>query len=100
MPSSLIVNSSPTEVRVALLENGVPVEVHVERNSERGVVGNIYRGRVVRVLPGMQAAFVEVGLDRTGFLYVNDAVLQPEEKIEEQGEGGADAGEAEPLAQT
>jgi ribonuclease G len=97
MPSSLIVNSSPTEVRVALLEGGLPVEVHVERNSERGVVGNIYRGRVVRVLPGMQAAFVEIGLERTGFLYVNDAVLRAPESIEEEGE---QSGEPEPLAQT
>ncbi|MEE8409889.1 MAG: Rne/Rng family ribonuclease [Myxococcota bacterium] len=74
MPDSLIINSSPSEVRVALLENGVPVEIFIERRAERGVVGNIYRGRVVRVLPGMQAAFVEVGLERTAFLYVNDAL--------------------------
>lgn len=75
MASSLIVNASPTEIRVALLEERQPVEVHIERPAERGVVGNIYRGRVVRVLPGMQAAFVDLGLDRTGFLYVNDAFL-------------------------
>ena len=74
MSNSLVINSTASEVRVALLENGTPVEVYIERKSERGVVGNIYRGRVVRVLPGMQAAFVELGLARTGFLYVNDAV--------------------------
>lgn len=74
MSDSLIINSSPSEVRVALLENGVPVEIYIERRAERGVVGNIYRGRVVRVLPGMQAAFVDVGLERTAFLYVNDAI--------------------------
>ncbi|OGQ90543.1 MAG: ribonuclease G [Deltaproteobacteria bacterium RIFOXYA12_FULL_58_15] len=74
MPGSLIINSNPTEVRVAFLEGGVPVEVYVERIAEQGVVGNIYRGRVVRVLPGMQAAFVDIGLDRTAFLYVNDAL--------------------------
>jgi len=74
MGNSLIINRSPSEVRVALLENGSTAEVYVERSAERGVVGNVYRGKVVRVLPGMQAAFVEVGLDRTGFLYVNDAV--------------------------
>lgn len=77
MASSLIINSNPTEVRVAVLENGSPVELHVERRADRGVVGNIYRGRVVRVLPGMQAAFVDIGIDRTGFLYVNDALPRP-----------------------
>ena len=74
MSNSLVINSSPSEVRVALLENDVPCEVYIERQGDRGVVGNVYRGKVVRVLPGMQAAFVEIGLDRTGFLYVNDAL--------------------------
>ncbi len=74
MSSSLVVNSTRSEVRVAYLENENPVEVYIERQAECGVVGNIYRGRVVRVLPGMQAAFVDVGLERTGFLYVNDAL--------------------------
>jgi ribonuclease G len=74
---TLVINSSPSEVRVALLEGGVPVEVYIEHPRDRSVVGNIYRGRVVRVLPGMQAAFVDIGLERTGFLYVNDAVLSP-----------------------
>jgi ribonuclease G len=77
MPDALIINSTPNEVRVALLENGVPAELYVERRGERGVVGNIYRGKVVRVLPGMQAAFVDIGLERTAFLYVNDASPQP-----------------------
>src|SRR5574337_1098043 len=71
MSNSLVINSSPSEVRVALLENDVPCEVYIERQGDRGVVGNVYRGKVVRVLPGMQAAFVEIGLERTGFLYVN-----------------------------
>ena len=74
MSNSLVINSSPSEVRVALLENDVPCEVYIERQGDRGVVGNVYRGKVVRVLPGMQAAFVEIGLERTGFLYVNDAL--------------------------
>jgi ribonuclease G len=77
MGDSLVINSTPSEIRVALLENGTPVEVYIERNAERGVVGNIYRGRVVRVLPGMQAAFVDIGLERTAFLYVNDALPRP-----------------------
>lgn len=77
MADSLVINSTPTEIRVALLENGSPTEVYIERQAERGVVGNIYRGRVVRVLPGMQAAFVDIGLERTAFLYVNDALPRP-----------------------
>jgi len=77
MGSTLVINSSPTEVRVALLDDGTPVELHVERRADRGVVGNIYRGRVVRVLPGMQAAFVDIGIERTAFLYVNDALPRP-----------------------
>ena len=77
MSDALIINSTPNEVRVALLENGVPAELYVERRGERGVVGNVYRGKVVRVLPGMQAAFVDIGLERTAFLYVNDASPQP-----------------------
>jgi ribonuclease G len=72
MSSELIINAAPWETRVALLENGAVVEFHVERAAERGYVGNIYKGRVVRVLPGMQAAFVDIGLDRTAFLYVTD----------------------------
>jgi ribonuclease G len=91
MGSSLVINANPSEVRVALLEDRQPVEVYIERTAERGVVGNIYRGRVVRVLPGMQAAFVEVGLDRTAFLYVNDAVLseQPSSSSSADGADGA-----------
>src|SRR5512141_2996655 len=77
MGSTLVINSSPTEVRVALLDDATPVELHVERRADRGVVGNIYRGRVVRVLPGMQAAFVDIGIERTAFLYVNDALPRP-----------------------
>jgi ribonuclease G len=84
MPNTLVINSNLAEVRVALLEDRQPVEVYIERTAERGVVGNIYRGHVVRVLPGMQAAFVDVGLERTGFLYVNDAVLPPFERAPER----------------
>jgi ribonuclease G len=77
MSDALIINSTPNEVRVALLENGAPAELYVERRGAAGVVGNIYRGKVVRVLPGMQAAFVDIGLERTAFLSVNDASPQP-----------------------
>lgn len=72
MSSELIINSRPYETRVALVENGVVVELHVERDTGQELTGNIYRGRVVRVLPGMQAAFVDIGLERTAFLYVSD----------------------------
>jgi len=72
MSSELIINARPYETRVALVENGIVVELHVERDRGRDLIGNIYRGRVVRVLPGMQAAFVEIGLERTAFLYVSD----------------------------
>ncbi|MGI9272818.1 MAG: ribonuclease G [Woeseiaceae bacterium] len=70
----ILVNVTPSEVRAALLENGVLQEVHIERAARRGVISNIYKGRVTRVLPGMQAAFVEVGLQRTAFLHVSDIV--------------------------
>jgi ribonuclease G len=72
MSSELIINTRPYETRVALLENGVVAELHIERRTGQELIGSIYRGRVVRVLPGMQAAFVEIGLDRTAFLYVSD----------------------------
>ncbi len=72
MPNELIINSRPHETRVALIENGVVAELHIERKTGQELIGNIYRGRVVRVLPGMQAAFVDIGLDRSAFLYVSD----------------------------
>jgi len=70
--TDLIINARPYETRVALVENGVVAELHIERRTGQELVGNIYRGRIVRVLPGMQAAFVDIGLDRTAFLYVSD----------------------------
>ncbi len=72
MSEELLINITPQETRIAFLENGMLQEVHIERSSRRGLVGNIYRGKVVRVLPGMQAAFVEVGLARTAFLHASD----------------------------
>jgi ribonuclease G len=73
----ILVNATPPETRVALLEDGRTVEVYHERRGRQGFVGNIYKGRVHRVLPGMQAAFVAIGLDRDAFLYVEDAVPRP-----------------------
>ncbi|MDP6179425.1 MAG: Rne/Rng family ribonuclease, partial [Desulfatiglandales bacterium] len=72
MANELIINATSHETRVALVENGVVVELHIDRKTDQELMGNIYRGKVVRVLPGMQAAFVDIGLDRTGFLYVSD----------------------------
>lgn len=72
MTNELIINARPHETRVALVENGTVVELYVKRGSEQELVGNVYLGRVLRVLPGMQAAFVDIGIDKPAFLYVTD----------------------------
>jgi ribonuclease G len=88
MTKDLIVSTTPQETKVALLEDGAVAEFFIEREAHRGVVGNIYKGRVTRVLPGMQSAFVDVGLERDAFLYVADVfedldenLLSPEEQV-------------------
>jgi ribonuclease G len=68
----IVINASPLEVRVALLENGTLAEFFLERHQQEGLVGNIYKGKVTRVLPGMQAAFVDIGLEKAGFLHASD----------------------------
>ena len=68
----ILVNVTPREQRAAIVENGVLTDVFIERASRRGLVGNIYKGRVSRVLPGMQAAFIDIGLERTAFLHASD----------------------------
>ena len=80
MSEEILVNVTPRETRVAVVENGMLQELHIERGWRRGVVGNIYKGKVQRVMPGMQAAFVDIGLERTAFLHANDVVrpAQPE----------------------
>lgn len=83
MTDQLIVNVTPFETRVALLEDGITAEVFIERHRGRGIVGNIYLAKVQRVLPGMQAAFVEIGLDKAAFLYVGD-VVPPEDAPDEE----------------
>jgi ribonuclease G len=75
----MIISSSAHETRVAILEEDQVAEVFIERERSRGVVGNVYKGRVSKVLPGMQSAFVDLGLERDGFLYVNDVVATFEE---------------------
>ncbi len=72
MNEEILINFSPMETRVALIENGILQELHVERNHQRGIVGNIYLGKITRVLPGMQAAFVDIGLERKAFIHVDD----------------------------
>ena len=72
MSSEILVNITPQETRVAVVEQGAVQELHVERTSSCGIVGNIYNGRVTRVLPGMQSAFVDIGLDRAAFLHLAD----------------------------
>jgi len=74
MSEEILVNVTPRETRVAVVENGMLQELHIERGWRRGVVGNIYKGKVQRVMPGMQAAFVDVGLDRAAFLHAGDVV--------------------------
>ena len=72
MSEEILVNVTPQETRVAVLDAGQVQELVVEREANRGLVGNIYVGRVARVLPGMQSAFVEIGLERSAFLHVAD----------------------------
>ena len=72
MSQDILINWSPQETRVAVVEQGAVQEVHLERTLERGLVGNIYLGKVSRVLPGMQSAFIDIGLDRAAFLHVAD----------------------------
>lgn len=80
MTTEILINSRRYEVRIALVENGNLTEFHLQRPTEKGLMGNIYLGRVVRVLPGMQAAFVDIGLERTGFLYVDDIYVPPSQR--------------------
>lgn len=74
MSAEILVDVTPMEARVAVLENGLVQDIHIERQARRGHVGNIYVGRVVRVMPGMQAAFVDIGLERSGFIHLADVI--------------------------
>src|SRR5512140_2755184 len=81
MSRDLIVNTTPRETRVALLEDGVVSELFIEREAHRGIVGSIYKGRVTRVLPGMQSAFVDLGLERDAFLHAADVFEELPENL-------------------
>ncbi len=87
MSEEILINVTPQETRVAVVENGVLQEVHIERARARGLVGNIYKGKVVRILPGMQAAFVDIGLERTAFLHAADVTRPPGSESGNGGEG-------------
>src|SRR5438045_148502 len=80
MPKEMIVSVNGREKKIAIIENGRVTEFYIERGeSSQGIVGNIYKGRVMRVLPGMQSAFVDIGLERDAFLYVSDFFDEEEE---------------------
>src|SRR6187455_2648177 len=79
MQKEMIVSTNGHETMVAILEDDLVAEVFVERERQRGVVGNIYKGRVSKVLPGMQSSFVDIGLERDAFLYVSEVVNTVEE---------------------
>ena len=116
MANEIVINAAREETRVAVLENRVLTELYIDRRKDQGIVGNVYKGRVVKVLPGMQAAFVDIGQERAAFLYVDDITAhtddyarfleEEEEKTEEapQPPEGADvaetaeAAEAEPMS--
>ena len=79
MKQQIFINSSPQESRIAIMEDGVLAEFLIERKEERGIAGNIYKGKVERVLPGMQAAFVDIGMDKAAFLHASDFFSVPED---------------------
>jgi len=93
MTKEMIISSSAHETRVAILEDDQVAEIFIEREHQRGVVGNLYKGRVSKVLPGMQSAFVDLGLERDGFLYVSDVVATSEEfdRLETEDDDGGPA---------
>jgi len=94
----ILINWAPQETRVAVVENGAVQELHLERTLERGLVGNIYLGRVARVLPGMQSAFIDIGLERAAFLHVADLHVDGPHGSHGQRAGeGATGGAATPI---
>src|SRR6187399_2287730 len=95
MTKEMIISSTSHETRVAILEEDQVVEIFIEREQSRGVVGNVYKGRVSKVLPGMQSAFVDLGLERDAFLYVTDVISPTEESLEDDED---EVARPEPLA--
>src|SRR5574341_849893 len=99
MKQEIFINSTLQESRIAIIEDGQLAEFLIERKEDMGVAGNIYKGKVARVLPGMQAAFVDIGMEKAGFLHASDFDDVPEE-VRLMGEGGEEVAFAEaPKAQ-
>ncbi|MRR10687.1 hypothetical protein EG831_11585, partial [bacterium] len=88
MPFDIIINAMPAETRIAVLEDGQLVEFWMDRGEDRAAVGDIYKGRVEKVLPGLQAAFVDIGAAKSGFLSLDDAVFDPADFEDEEGTKG------------
>src|ERR1700756_3924955 len=99
MSKELVISATSHERRVAILEEGQLVEIYIEREKEFALVGSIYKGRVTRVLPGMQSAFVDIGLDGDAFLYVSDVFENLEDYDHGHGKGEPHAA-APPIAVT
>ncbi|MBI2877454.1 MAG: Rne/Rng family ribonuclease [Candidatus Tectomicrobia bacterium] len=103
MSTEIIINANTLETRVAVLENHMVAELYIERSKDRGIMGNVYKGRILNVLPGMQAAFVDIGLEKAGFLYVSDvdfvsSLEEYEEMLKREPlEGGEKIEEVHPL---
>src|SRR5712691_9914657 len=93
MTKEMIISSNGHETMVAILEDDLVAEIFVERERQRGVAGNVYKGRVSKVLPGMQSSFIDLGLERDGFLYVSE-VLDTLEEFERLEAGDEDHGRA------
>src|SRR4249920_3782463 len=95
MTKEMIISSNGHETLVAILEDDLAAEIFIERERQRGVVGNVYKGRVSKVLPGMQSSFIDIGLERDGFLYVAEVIdtLEEFERLagEDEDEAKADA---------
>src|SRR5215510_4179203 len=108
MQKELIISTTPQETKLAILEDDELVEFYIERHRSQGIVGNIYKGKVTKVLPGMQSAFVDIGLERDAFLYVSDffedteeyekIVSTVEDEVAELQEGGRIKSVATPLS--
>jgi ribonuclease G len=94
MTKDLIVSSTPQETKVALLDDGIVSEIFIEREAHRGIVGNLYKGKVTRVLPGMQSSFVDIGQERDAFLYVADVIEELDENLLTPEEAGRPAAPA------
>jgi len=91
MTTEIIIDAEPEEVRVALVENKVVAEIYFDRKKDRGIIGNVYKGKVVKVLPGMQAAFVDIGTEKAAFLYVADIIVKKEAAPSEDSSAEEDA---------